>query len=173
MQPAHYPDKRCLLQPVAVVMLLLSCSAELFAENIIGWVEHVRLTPGNAVIAAKIDTGADTSSLHCDCQPPYLLNGKQHIRFSTMDVNGKLVNFDQPVVRTAKIKRHSGESQSRYVVRMGVCIGTQYALTEFSLVDRSGFNYNMLIGRNFLAGRFMVDASQQHTLKPGCEIKNQ
>ncbi|MGB5396081.1 MAG: RimK/LysX family protein, partial [Gammaproteobacteria bacterium] len=173
MLAARRQHKHRLLSLIFATFLLPLLSPVSYAAEVLGWVENVRLSPGNIIISAKIDTGADTSSLHCDCQPPYERDGKQRIRFSTTDLHGKRTDFDKAIVRTAKIKRHAGDSQTRVVVRMGICIGTQFAETDVSLVNRSGFNYSMLIGRNVLAGRFIVDPSRQHVTKPDCAINIQ
>lgn len=73
-------------------------------------------------------------------------------------------------MRIAKIKRHFGRSQKRPVVQMGVCLGDVYQETEVNLVDRTGYNYQMLIGRRFLNDRFIVDPDLHFTLKPACPL---
>jgi hypothetical protein len=48
-------------------------------------------------------------------------------------------------------------------------LGDFYREAEVNLVDRSGFNYQMLIGRSFLAGNLIVDPSIKYTTKPICK----
>lgn len=151
------------------LMVTLVLSPGVFAKEVIGWVENVRITPGDVVIKAKIDTGADSSSLHCECLNTIERDGERWAKFSIADVDGNLVSIEKKIIRRVKIKRHFGNEQLRDVVRMGICIGDQYRETEVSLVDRSGFNYNLLIGRKFLKDKFIVDPSKTFTVKPQCE----
>ena len=151
-----------------IFILVLSPAA--YSRETIGWVENVGVSPGNTLIKAKIDTGADSSSLHCDCITPYERDGDLWVRFSITDINDKSVSYEKKIVRTVQVKRHFGNVQERLVVRMGFCIGDQYGETDVSLVDRSGFNYDLLIGRNFLKDRFIVDPAKKFTTEPSCDV---
>jgi hypothetical protein len=164
-----FQTKRILSNVNAILIFLLVLSSDAFAKQVIGWVENVQVTPGDVVIKAKIDTGADSSSLHCDCLTTYERDGERWARFSITDVDEKTVSVEKKIIRRVKIKRHFGDEQVRDVVRMGVCIGDRYQETDVSLIDRSGLNYSMLIGRKFLKGKFIVDPSQTFMLKPHCE----
>ncbi len=142
---------------------------EAVAKEVTGWVENVRVSPGGVLITAKIDTGADTSSLHCDCTNKFFRDGEPWVQFKITGINGKQASLEKKVERTIKIKRHFGAVQERDVVRLGLCLGGQYQERDVSLVDRSGFKYDLLIGRKFIAGKFVVDPSQQFLLEPHCE----
>ena len=150
--------------------ILLMLSPDAFAKEVIGWVENVGVSSSNTIIKAKIDTGADSSSLHCECTTPFERDGEQWVRFTVTDINDRSIAYEKKVVRTTKVKRHFGEVQKRMVVRMGICIGEQYAETDVSLVDRSGFNYSMLIGRKYLKDRFIVDPGETFLSRPQCKI---
>jgi len=54
---------------------------------------------------------------------------------------------------------------------LGICLGSVYKEVEVNLVDRSNFNYQLLIGRNYLANSFLVDPSLTFSTKSKC--KNQ
>jgi len=137
-------------------------------KEVIGWVEKVRIYPGNLLVEARIDTGADTSSLHCDCITSFDRNGEKWVSFVVETSDGKPNLMEQKVVRMAKIKRHFGEVQERMVVKLGVCLGSTYKEAEVTVVDRSGLTYPMLIGRDFLQGHFVVDPSVSHKASPQC-----
>lgn len=145
-------------------------STDASSKEVIGWIENVHVTPGEVLITAKIDTGADSSSLHCDCIDTFLRDDERWVRFTITDVDGKQVSIEKKVVRTTKVKGHFGDSKKREVVRLGLCIGDQYEETDVSLVDRSGFKYDMLVGRKYLAGKFVVNSSQQFTVEPHCNV---
>lgn len=66
--------------------LLLLASALISSANggdkaTVGWVEKVRIHPGKLLVEARIDTGADTSSLHCDCITCFDRNGEKWVSF--------------------------------------------------------------------------------------------
>ena len=69
------------------VVFILSPAA--FAKEVIGWVENVGVSSSNAIIKAKIDTGADSSSLHCECNTPFERDGEQWVKFTVTDINDK------------------------------------------------------------------------------------
>jgi hypothetical protein len=149
--------------------IVLMLSPGVSAKEVIGWVENVGVSSSNAIVKAKIDTGADSSSLHCECITPYERDGDQWVRFTITDIDDKSVSYEKKIIRTTKVKRHFGNVQERIVVRMGICIGDQYGETDVSLVDRSGFNYSMLIGRKYLKDKFMVDPGETFMSSPKCK----
>ena len=55
------------------------------------------------------------------------------------------------------------------MVKLGICLGTIYREEEVTLVDRSGFNYQLLIGRNFTRDDFLVDPGKTFTTSPSCK----
>jgi hypothetical protein len=152
-------------------LIMFAVPYQLMAKEIVGWVENVAIHPGNIQIKAKIDSGATTSSLHCDCQQFFMKGDEQWVRFTITTNQDEKVQLERKVNRMAKIKRHYGESQDRAVITLGVCLGTNYKEAEVNLVDRSGFNYQMLIGRNFLAGHFLIDSSETFINAPSCDIE--
>ncbi len=50
-------------------------------KTTVGWVEKVQIHPGNLLVEARLDTGADTSSLHCDCITSFDRNGEKWVSF--------------------------------------------------------------------------------------------
>ena len=152
-----------------MTMLLLSCLVQ--AREVVGWAEKAILYPGNLEIRAKIDTGARTSSINCDCQHFYEKDGEQWVRFSVTNAEGETVWLDRKVQRIAKIKRHFGVTQERPVVVLGICLGTGYLESEVNVIDRSGLDYQLLIGRKFLQDRYLVDPEDRYINPPRCDIE--
>ena len=150
--------------------LLLSATvpASATAKEEVGWVEKAVVYPGAIEIEAKVDTGAETSSLHCQCIDPVKRDGREWVSFTLKNELGETVMLEKPVHRIARIKRHFGEQQARYVIMLGICLGDTYREAEFTLVDRTGFKYQMLIGRNFLQKDFLVDPSAAFLRQPAC-----
>lgn len=135
---------------------------------VVGWIERVRLDGDGLVLAAKLDTGADTSSLHASDIRWQSRKDGDWVVFDVTNARGDKVQFERKVIRIARIKRIGGESQKRPTVMMGLCLGQVYRQTQLTLVDRSGFNYELLVGRRFLAHYFAVDPARINTTEPSC-----
>ena len=151
-------------------------SNEVFAESsekekeqllVAGWLESVILEPWNIKLRAKLDTGAKTSSLHAVDIERFERDDKEWIRFRTTDPIEKnaLRSLEVPLVRDVKIKRHKFKAQTRPVVEMTFCLDGQIYNSEFSLTDRSRFNYQVLLGRRILQQGILVDPAATFTLK--------
>lgn len=150
-----------------LVLLLLAVPVN--AKEVVGWVENARVYPGNIVIKSKVDSGAKTSSLNCHCITPIKRNNEEWVSFAVTNYKGETVTIEKPIERVAKIKRFFGKAQKRYVVKLGICLGSIYREEEVTLVDRSGFNYQMLIGRNFTRDQFLIDPGKIFTTSPSCK----
>lgn len=157
-----------LLRAVLIAVLLIITNSASAEKKVVGWVENVKVYPGDIVVRAKLDTGAQTSSLDCHCITPEKKDGEEWVSFKITNHKGDTVAVRRKVERVATIKRHFGDSQERLVIRLGVCLNNVYKEEEVTLVDRTGFNYGMLLGRNFLAGNFAVDPDATYTSKPNC-----
>lgn len=134
-----------------------------------GWLEKVRVAPPAAVLNAKLDTGADYSSLNASRLEEFERAGKRWIRFVVTGRNGQAVTFERPIVRVAQIKTQGAKPQKRPVVKLGICLGTVYMETDVNLVDRSQYTQQMLIGRNYLSGNAVIDPSSSYTHEPECK----
>lgn len=135
----------------------------------IGWLEKVQLDPTGLELTAKADTGAKTSSIRAEILELKQKEGQPYVRFKIMDKKGTSHILEEPVVRTAKIKKHGGGYYERPVIKLGICLGDVYQEVEVNLASRMSFNYHVLLGRTFLKDRFIVDVSRKFTLKPRCE----
>ncbi len=106
-------------------------------------------------IIAKVDTGADSSSIHA--QDIQLQDGQLQFKIGDLD-------FLTSEFWTKKVKSSNGQYQDRYMVVIKVRIGEQYYDMKTSLADRSQMNHEMLLGRKFLrSNKFVVDVSRRYT----------
>ena len=138
---------------------------------IAGWIEDVRINPGNLQVKAKLDTGARTSSMDAPHLETFKKDGKPWVRFGFSTNERRSVMIERPVKRTARIKDLTGPDQIRNVIEIGVCLDNIYTMTEVTLFDRTGFNYRLLLGRSFMnkAG-IVVDPEATHITKPTCPV---
>jgi len=154
-----------------LLLILVSVPVIGMAKDVVGWTEKAVIHPGGLEVRAKVDTGAKTSSLNCECREFFNKNGEQWLRFSVINYEGEKIWLEKKVLRMVTIKRHFGGVQERPVIRLGVCLGGVYRDTEVNVIDRSGLKYQMLIGRKFLDDKFLVDSSAQFINPPHCDIK--
>lgn len=114
---------------------------------------------GRQNVPAKIDTGAESSSIWAtdvsvekDGTLKFRLFGK-----SSPFYNGKVIRRKE--YRVVVIRSAMGQEQIRYRVRMPVVINGQKIRTLLSLSDRSKNSFPILIGRRTIKGKFLVDVS--------------
>lgn len=133
---------------------------------IIGRIEKVTVLPGDITFKARIDTGATTTSLGADEIKIVNEDGKDWAEVKIDDTKIKL-----KVRKYILIKQHGTESKRRPVVRMRLTLGDVSEVVNVTLADRSNFDYQLLIGRNFLYDRFIVDVSLKYTIKSKTKSK--
>ncbi len=131
------------------------------------------IAPDSLLLNAKLDTGANSSSIHAENVSSFSRDGETWVQFDLKDEEGKPITLERKVHRTVKIKRHKQKSSERPVVLLGICLGEHFEETEVNLSDRSNYKYPVLIGRMFLSGHFMVDASSKRLLEPSCRSETE
>ncbi len=152
-----------------VILSAWSLSVEAQGKEVFGYVERVQIREADFPMLAKLDTGADTSSIHGRHVKEYQKEGVPWVHFEIRNFQGKVSEIEAPVVRVAEIKRHSGPAQRRVVIKLGLCLGDMFQEEYVSIVDRSRFEYQFLLGRSFLAGNAIVDPSAMFTSAPSCK----
>jgi hypothetical protein len=149
--------------------LVLALPAAAGEKKVVGWIEKVRISPGNFIVHAKLDSGAEYSSLDAANLTEFERNGKPWVRFDLIEREGQKITIERPLLRWAPIKRHNQEPQRRPVIKLGVCLGNIYQETEVNLINRKNYQYRMLIGRKFMEGLVIIDPSAKYTLEPECK----
>ena len=130
-------------------------------RTVLGWVEWVGLLPDSLQMKSKLDSGARTSSMHAVDVTELERDGVTWVRFSIPDPEtDEMIDMERPVVRFLRIVQHDGQPQRRPVVKLEVKLGEIHQEVAFSLADRSNFIYPVLIGRNYLRGRALIDTEQ-------------
>ena len=137
----------------------------------LGYLETAYLGNLALQLRAKLDTGADSSSIHARDVEVYKRGPRDSwVRFRVVGDGGRSIRYDQNVIRFVRIKTKTGGTIRRPVVRMPICVGGVAGSAEINLADRADFQFDALIGREFLAGRIVVDAGDQYIGDDTCKI---
>jgi hypothetical protein len=117
----------------------------------------------------RVDTGAKTSSLHVDNIQKFSKNKEKWVSF---DIHPDFHHVEEVVRREAKIKSVRKIKMSNEANEKRVIIDTTFKIAdrvwtiELNLTDRSNMTYLMLLGREAMAGRLMVDPEKEYILEP-------
>lgn len=142
--------------------------------DIYGWVERVDMHPQGVSVKAKLDSGARTSSLDARNIRVVRQSGNRYVRFDFIDPDTEEVHqMKLPRVRGVRIVRHSGNHQRRHVVELDICLGDHRQSIEVSLIDRSNFNYPLLLGRSALEDIALIDSGATFTRSPSCPLEEE
>lgn len=152
-----------------VTLYISAATAESSSPAVIGWIEPIRILPEVFDVQAKIDTGADNSSLGVLSKKSFMRDGKEWIQFEVRNNDDQTQTFERPLKRYTLIKRKGTQPLKRPVVEMWLCIGKDKMLVPVNLAKRENFKYRMLIGRSLLKGRYLVDSAQKMTSSPDCD----
>ena len=133
---------------------------------VIGTVDEIDFTTmGLEDIPCKIDTGAQTSSLHCSKIRLIEKEGVEYLTFRVLDPSHEQYSkkkFQFENFKERKIKNSFGNYEYRYVIRTQVKLFGRRISAEFTLADRGRMRYPVLIGKKLLLNRFVVDVSQRN-----------
>jgi hypothetical protein len=136
--------------------------------NIIGWREWVHLPRLTSVpIKAKVDTGAKTSALHAFFIEPYTVDGVRHVKFLLhpyQNDNDTVVECHAPIIDERIVRDSGGHAELRFVIASTFVLGSQSFDGEITLTDRDSMVFRMLLGRNVLKRRFLVNSSASFQL---------
>lgn len=142
---------------------------------IIGWREWAALPElGVDRINAKIDTGAKTSAIHA-------------FRAKCVETDdGPVVEFflhprrrrkkpeifcRAPLIDTRLIKSSNGQTEERFVIKTPLRMGDQTWKIELSLTNRDAMGYRILIGRDALEKRFLIQSDASYLLGQRDKLK--
>ena len=129
-----------------------------------GWREWVALPElGVEAIKAKLDTGARTSTLHAFRLKRFRREGLAMVRFEIHPAQrsaASTIRVEAPVRDERRVRDSGGHEQVRPVIVTDIEIDGRRWPIELTLTRRDAMGFRMLLGRQALRGRFMVDASR-------------
>ncbi len=111
-------------------------------------------------IVARIDSGARSSSAHCDKIWVEQMGGQKVLCCYFLKRSRAVVRFEKYIRR--RVRSSNGTLQTRYVVKLKIRLHNVERVTDVTLTDRSTMNYSVLLGRRFLMGKFLIDVSKSY-----------
>ena len=134
---------------------------------LIGWREWVYLVDLCPVaVKAKVDTGARTSTLHAPRLTLQEEDGVILARFEIHPLQRSRAHRRRvavPVDGFRSVRSSSGHSERRPVVHTRVRLGEVVFGMEITLTTRDEMGFRMLLGREAVRGRFLIDPQQSFT----------
>lgn len=130
--------------------------------TIIGRAERIDFPDlGFSKVPAKIDTGADASSIWGSAS----LDAKGRLDVVFFDLespfyDGKVHTFPKSAYSITRIANSFGHREIRYKVKIKVKVNGRLINGAFTLADRSKKLYPILLGRSLLKKKFLVDVAK-------------
>lgn len=134
--------------------------------TIVGAIEWATVEPGDIRMEARIDTGAEFTSINAEDIQLVEKDGKRWVHFSLINpATGEKVPVQKRLRKKVTIKQSDSGRQTRYVVQLSISLGKIRTLVDVTLSNRNHMAYPLLIGRNMLVDTMIVDVSGRHTVK--------
>lgn len=142
--------------------------SQLSDKTVLGRNEWIGLPDIGTYLKARVDSGANTSSLSAKDITRFERDGENWVRFK-LALRDDDVVVDQvrdewieaPVVRRVRVMQAAG-NDSRPVISLPMTLGPIQEQVQFTLNDRSHLNYPVLLGRRFMMDIAMIDVSQSY-----------
>jgi ribosomal protein S6--L-glutamate ligase len=114
-----------------------------------------------------VDSGAKTSALHAINIKTFTKDHQEWVKFDINPIqnNAKaLIHCEAQLVDQRIVKSSSGFREKRFVIQTSVSLGDKTWDIEITLTNRDSMGYRMLLGREAMSGRVMVDPEQRFVL---------
>lgn len=135
-------------------------------KTVIGWREWVQLPDlGVTEIKAKVDTGADNSSLHAFNVQRFEREGEEYVRFEIhprQRSRRPTIECEAPLAMEKKVRNPGGRSELRPVIRTRVVVAGVELTALVNLTSRDEMGFRMLLGRRAVRNRFVIDPGRSY-----------
>lgn len=146
------------------------------AKQVIGQSEIMHVQQAELDFHARMDTGASKTSLHAvdfEIEGGSAKNMKDNVgkilRFTTENELGEKKQLEAKIIDTSTVTNSQG-TEVRYIVELDIGFAGESHKVAVNLRDRSHMDYKLLIGRNWLAGKYIVDVAEKNMIGPIANI---
>lgn len=133
---------------------------------IIGWREWVSFPALKlSLVKAKIDTGARSSALHAFDIERFQHNGKPMLRFKVHPIqkdDHTTITAEAELLEERQVRDSGGHTEMRPVILTEIALAQYQWPIELTLTNRRAMGFRMLLGRQALRQRFVIDAGQSY-----------
>ncbi|TDD97091.1 30S ribosomal protein S6--L-glutamate ligase [Flavobacterium cellulosilyticum] len=122
---------------------------------------------GIPTIKARVDSGAKTSALHAINIAPFIKDGNNWVKFDINPIQNNVktvIHCEAPLIDKRIVKSSSGFREQRYVIQTLLDIGQAKWAIEMTLTNRDSMGFRMLLGREAMSGKVLVDPEQKYLL---------
>ena len=127
----------------------------------LGWREWAIFPDfGDIWVKAKVDTGARTSAIHAFDIEPFDKDGERWVRFNLHPVQRRKtpeIQCECRLLEERQVTSSNGQRQLRPVVRVPVLVASRRFDIDLTLTNRDEMGFRMLLGREALKRRFLID----------------
>jgi hypothetical protein len=135
-------------------------------STVIGWREWVGLPElGVGKIKVKVDTGARSSSLHAFNLQKFQKDGTLWVRFQICPdqrQNDVSIEAEAPVLEYRSVRSSNGKALIRPVIITEVELLGETWPVEVTLASRDEMGFRMLLGREAIRNKFLVDTGKSY-----------
>lgn len=135
----------------------------------VGWKEWAALPElGVDAIEVKVDTGARTSAIHSFDLEPFEKDGHTYVRFGLhpdRHSQDPEIYCESRVVDQRVVSDSGGHKEMRYVIETPIVMGDQQWPIQITLTSRENMAFRMLLGRQAMRQRIVVQPDARHLLK--------
>lgn len=130
------------------------------SRPLLGWREYLALPElGLDAIRVKVDTGARSSAIGVSAVELYKTQELRRVRFSLGGIASRNAErrVELPVEALREVRSSNGAVEQRITVRTLFRVGEWEYAFDLTLTDRASMRFPMLLGREAIRGRFLVD----------------
>lgn len=125
-------------------------------------------------IKARVDSGAKTSALHAINIAPFERDNQSWVKFdiNPLQNNSKaIIHCEAKLIDKRVVKSSSGYREQRYVIQTKFKINNELWDIEMTLTNRDSMGFRMLLGREAMVGKLIVDPEQKYVIgQPSTEV---
>ncbi len=115
-------------------------------------------------IKARIDSGAKTSSLHALNIITFRRKNEKWVSYDVYPIQGNIsvcIHCESKVIDVRSVKSSTGIAEKRFIINTSLTLGGKTWDIEVTLANRDSMGFRMLLGREAMVERMVIDPSQE------------